>query len=237
MSFPPCVQSVVDPCNIVLYLHSISHMSCNKDWYFSGMLPELTSDYTQPHYWILTMRKVLLSVQKILAVRGANTFDHAVFTSCGILVVFCVEFGETNCCFSCVGLLKISWFGCFIKKNLQNVWILRKNQHIWRGANTFSHDCIVNMNVNASEVIVTMTKTPLQIPFRYSPEWNTMASQLRIFKEMENGLKSTSSRNPSKITNCVGIERRTTGYKSDTLPRDHLRTKIHGQYSNKVCYA
>ena len=49
-------------------------------------------------------------------VRGANTFDHAVLTSHSILVIFCVEFEETNCCCSCVELLEISWFGYYIKK-------------------------------------------------------------------------------------------------------------------------
>ncbi len=62
------------------------------------------------------MKSVLLSRQKTLVVKGANTFDHAVFTSGSILVIYSVTFGETNCCFSCVELLKISWFGYFIKK-------------------------------------------------------------------------------------------------------------------------
>lgn len=67
------------------------------------------------------MKSVLLSQQKTLVVKGANTFDHAftfdhVFTSRSILVIYSVTFGETNCCFSCVELLKISRFGYFIKK-------------------------------------------------------------------------------------------------------------------------
>ena len=82
------------------------------------------------------MKSVFLSLQKTLVVRGDNTFDHAVFTSHCILVIFCVEFGETNCCCRCVELLKICWFGYFIKKP-SKVCVLLKNQHIRRGASNF----------------------------------------------------------------------------------------------------
>lgn len=40
--------------------------------------------------------KCVLSLQKTLVVKGASTFDHAVFTFHIILVIFCVEFGETK---------------------------------------------------------------------------------------------------------------------------------------------
>ncbi len=61
------------------------------------------------------MKSVLVSLQKTV-ILSANTFDHAVFTSRSILVIFCVEFEETNfCCFSSVELLKIPWFGYYIK--------------------------------------------------------------------------------------------------------------------------
>ena len=62
------------------------------------------------------MKSVLLSLQTTLVVRGANTCDHAVFTSHSILVVFVLNLGKPNCCFSCVELLQISWFGYFIRK-------------------------------------------------------------------------------------------------------------------------
>ncbi len=61
------------------------------------------------------MKSVLVSLQKTV-ILSANTFDHTVFTVFTILVIFCVEFEETNfCCFSSVELFKISWFGYYIK--------------------------------------------------------------------------------------------------------------------------
>lgn len=52
--------------------------------------------------------KVCFYHGKTHVVKGVNTFSS-------ILVIYSVIFGETNC-FSCVELLKISWFGYFIKK-------------------------------------------------------------------------------------------------------------------------
>ncbi len=61
------------------------------------------------------MKSVLVSLQKTV-ILSANTFDHTVSTVFTILVIFCVEFEETNfCCFSSVELFKISWFGYYIK--------------------------------------------------------------------------------------------------------------------------
>ena len=44
------------------------------------------------------MEKCAFITAKAPFVKGANTFDCAVFTSCSILVVFCVEFGENMLC-------------------------------------------------------------------------------------------------------------------------------------------
>ena len=131
------------------------------------------------------MRSVFLSVQKTLAVKGANTFDHVVFTSHIILVVFCVQFGEINC-FSCVELLKISWFGYFIQKP-SKVWVLLKNEHMRRGANTFSHACILISEryvcVLISDVSMWWTLTLLYKLFINQmsiSEWNWSDHQERI---------------------------------------------------------